>query len=172
MSHFGNSTEYALHCLIWLAQREGPASTRDLADLQGISPSFLAKIFPKLEKAGILVASEGARGGYRLRVSAGEITVLSIVEAVEGHKPLFECNEIRGRCAIFQGSPPPWSTDGLCGIHALMLRAERRMKDELSNTTLADLVHSSARKAPPEFSHEVKSWFAARSGKRLTPPDT
>ena len=67
MAHLGTSVEYAMHCLLWLAgPLAEPASSRDLAELQGISPSFLAKIFPKLEKAGIVAASEGIRGGYRL----------------------------------------------------------------------------------------------------------
>jgi Rrf2 family protein len=67
MAHLTVSVEYAIHCLLWLAgpERE-PLSSRDLATLQGISPSFLAKIFPKLEKAGIVTANEGLRGGYRL----------------------------------------------------------------------------------------------------------
>lgn len=65
MAHYGSGTEYGLHCLLFLSQPLAePASSRDLAELQGISVSFLAKIFPKLEKAGIVKASEGIRGGY------------------------------------------------------------------------------------------------------------
>jgi Rrf2 family protein len=97
MAHLSSKVEYGLHCLLWLVDpREEPASSRDLAELQGISPTFVAKIFPKLEKAGIVVAVGGVRGGYQLGRPAGEISVLDVVDAIEGGKPLFECQEIRG----------------------------------------------------------------------------
>ncbi len=163
MSHFGNGTEYGLHCLIILAQAPGTIiSSRDLADLQGVSVSFLAKIFPKLEKAGIVTAAEGIRGGYGLARPASEVTVLDVVEAIEGRKPLFDCQEIRGRCAVFGGQPPAWATAGVCGIHAVMIRAERTLRDELARTTLHDLADGVARKAPPEFEADVKTWLADR----------
>src|SRR3954468_12135682 len=99
MAHLTTSVEYGIHCLLWLADSGGkPLSSRDLAELQGISPSFLAKIFPKLEKAGIVEASEGVRGGYRLARSPEKISVLQVVDAIEGEKPLFDCLEIRRRC--------------------------------------------------------------------------
>jgi Rrf2 family protein len=163
MTHLGTGTEYGLHCLILLAQAPGvTASSRDLADLQGISVSFLAKIFPKLEKAGIVTASEGIRGGYGLARPAEEITVLDVVEAIEGLKPLFDCQQIRGRCAVFNGKPPAWATGGVCGVHAVMIRAERSMRNELARTTLRDLVDGVGRKAPPSFEADMQNWLADR----------
>ena len=67
MAHLTASVEYGLHCLLGLIDAgEVPRSARDLATFQGVSPTFAAKIFAKLEKAGIVVAAEGVRGGYRL----------------------------------------------------------------------------------------------------------
>lgn len=168
MALIGNGVEYGLHCLLWLTDsrhQKVAASSRDLADLQGISPTFVAKIFPKLEKAGIVTASEGLRGGYRLARSADEISVLDVVDAIEGEKPLFDCQQIRGRCALFQAGtvqPPAWATEGVCGIHAVMLRAERAMRDELARTTLGDLSRNVTRKAPDGFGAQVQSWLSAR----------
>ena len=167
MAHLTNSVEYGLHCLLWLvAPMEDSASSRDLAELQGISPSFLAKIFPRMEKAGIVKASEGARGGYRLARPADEITVLDVVDAIEGRKPLFDCQEIRGRCAVFGGNPAPWSTNGICAIHAVMLRAEQSMRDELARTTIASLAVNLNRKMPPNFPVQVKNWLSSRASGR------
>jgi Rrf2 family protein len=178
MAHLGTSVEYALHCLLWLAEPLAePASSRDLAELQGISPSFLAKIMPRLEKAGIATAAEGIRGGYRLARAPERITVLEVVDAVEGRKPLFDCQEIRGRCAVFGGAAPAWSTQGVCAIHAVMLRAEQSMRAELAATTLGDLATTLAGKAPPDFSSEVQAWLGRRPGARrdglapITPPN-
>jgi Rrf2 family protein len=168
MAHLGSSVEYALHCLLWLVDpASGQPSSRDLAEMQGLSPSFLAKVFPKLEKAGIVAAASGLRGGYRLARTPARISVLDVVDAVEGEKPLFECQEIRGRCAVFGDRPPAWATSGVCGIHAVMLRAEQSMRRELASTSLADLATGFGRKMPPEFPAEVRVWFEGRVGKRI-----
>ena len=175
MAHLTVSVEYAIHCLLWLAGSGGTAlSSRDLAELQQISPSFLAKIFPKLEKAGIVEASEGVRGGYRLARPPGEISVLHIVDAVEGAKPLFDCQEIRRRCATFGNLPPTWATAGVCAIHAVMLKAEQAMRDELATHSLGDLATTFAGKAPAEFVAHVQDWMvdrvkARKPGRRTRP---
>jgi len=167
MAHITNSVEYGIHCLLWLVYVDDQQpSSRDLAELQGVSPSFVAKIFPKLEKAGIVRANEGVRGGYRLAKPPQEITMLAIVDAIEGEKPLFDCREIRGRCAIFDGDPPNWATSGLCSIHKVMLRAEKSMRDTLAQETLANLSQSVDRKAPSNFGPKVNVWLSDRSDSR------
>ncbi|WP_458098419.1 RrF2 family transcriptional regulator [Roseomonas sp. WA12] len=164
MAYMGTGVEYALHCLTWIAAPlEQPPSSRDLAEMQGVPPAFLKKIFPKLEKAGIVEASGGIRGGYRLARSPEQISVLDVVDAVEGPRKLFDCQEIRGRCVLFEGKPPAWSTRGVCGIHAVMIRAEKVMRDELAKTSLAALMGPLVTKIqPPGFAGEVREWFAGR----------
>jgi Rrf2 family protein len=163
MAHLGSGVEYGLHCLLWLVgPLTEPASSRDLAELQGVSPSFLAKIFPKLEKAGIVKASEGIRGGYLLARPADRITVLDVVDAIEGKKPLFDCQEIRSKCAIFGDNAPRWSTQGVCAVHSVMLRAEQSMRAELARTTLADIAGKVDNKAPGKFNGQIKEWLAHR----------
>jgi Rrf2 family protein len=167
MVYLGSGVEYGLHCLLWLAvPRTDPISSRELADLQGVPAPFLAKIFPKLQKAGIVKAGGGIKGGYRLAKTPEAITVLDVVDAIEGRKSLFECQEVRARCALYGGSPPAWAMSGLCGIHATMLRAERAMRDELARTTLASLVQGVSGKAPPAFAQTVENWLRERSGGR------
>jgi len=169
MAYITNSVEYGIHCLLWLVDPDnGQPSSRDLAELQGISPSFVAKIFPKLEKAGIVQAAPGIRGGYRLAKSPADITVLEIVDAIEGHKPLFDCQEIRDRCAVYDGDAPSWATNGVCEIHAAMLRAERAMRDSLAKETLAKIAAVVERKAPKAFPIEVRDWLNARSTGRAS----
>jgi DNA-binding IscR family transcriptional regulator len=64
MAHFGAGVEYALHCLLWIARPlQVRPSSRDLAELQGVPVPYMAKLFPRLEKAGIVHAAEGIRGG-------------------------------------------------------------------------------------------------------------
>jgi len=168
MAFYGASTEYVLHSLLWLVDNPEPVSSLDLAELQEIPAAFVAKLLPKLEKAGLLIASEGLRGGYRLASPADEISVLAVVDAVEGRKSLFNCQEIRGRCVLFDQQPPGWATQGVCGIHGVMLRAEQAMRQELSRTSLADLARSVRDKAPSPFFGEAQSWFDGRVQTRRT----
>jgi Rrf2 family protein len=172
MAHLTVSVEYGIHSLLWLAgPNSGPLSSRDLAEFQGISASFLAKIFPKLERAGIVRASEGVRGGYMLARKPEDISFLQIVDAIEGRKPLFDCRDIRGRCAVFGERPPTWATAGFCAVHAVILRAEKAMRDSLASQSLADLAQVFGRKAPPAFSSDVRLWLDDRVKGRVRKSD-
>ncbi|AKU11316.1 Transcriptional regulator, BadM/Rrf2 family [Azoarcus sp. CIB] len=167
MAHLTASVEYAIHCLLWLIDAGSkPLSSRDLAELQGISPSFVAKLFPKLEKAGIVTASEGVRGGYVLARPPEEITFLQVIDAIEGFKPLFECQEIRDRIALFGDTPPAWATDGLCAIHVVMIKAEKAMRAQLAAHSLADVAFAVTQKAPTGFKIKVLEWMDERVGGR------
>ncbi|TWC00611.1 BadM/Rrf2 family transcriptional regulator [Bradyrhizobium macuxiense] len=163
MAHVTVSVEYGIHCLLWLVgSGDTPLSSRDLAELQGISPSFVAKIFPKLERAGIVEASEGAGGGYVLARSPAQISFLDIVDAIEGDKPLFDCQDVRWRCPLFGATPPTWATKGTCAVHAVMLRAEKAMRDALAEQTLGDVAQRFGHAAPAAFFAEVQDWISDR----------
>lgn len=169
MSFISTGVEYGLHCLLFLTSpsESGPeASVRDLATFQGVSVEYLAKLFTKLTKAGLVVATEGARGGFALARAAGEISFLDVVEAIDGEKPLFECREIRTRCAVFGSEAPEWASAGVCSIHEVMLAAEKRMRDELASHSLADLGSRVVAKAPTEFGAQVSNWFEGRIASR------
>jgi Rrf2 family protein len=177
MAHITAGVEYGLHCLLYLVQAadgaDAPtASVRDLAALQGVPVEYLAKIFTKLQKAGILSAAEGAGGGFRLARPAAAIRVLDVVTAIDGDKTLFDCREIRGRCALFGGSAPAWATRGICGIHAIMLEAEGQMRDALAAHSLADIAAGLAAKVPPDYERTVADWLASRSDRNRLRPST
>lgn len=165
MSFISTGVEYALHCLLFLIAPSGgkvEANVRDLAVLQGVSVEYLAKLFTKLSKAGLVVATEGARGGFALSRPAEEISFLDVVVAIDGQKSLFECREIRTRCAVFGSKAPAWATSGVCSIHAVMLTVERRMRDELASHSLAKLASQVATKAPANFGVQVATWIENR----------
>jgi len=167
MAHLTVSVEYGIHCLLWLVGSEKPLSSRELAEMQGISPSFLAKIFPKLEKAGIVRASEGIRGGYILAKPPREISFLEIVDAIEGEKPLFDCQNVRERCPFYGTKSRIWAAKGTCAIHAVMLRAEKSMRDALKSQSLGEVAQAFGRKAPAEFWVDVQAWADNRLETRV-----
>ena len=176
MALYSAGVEYGIHCLLFLADEKGDSresSVRTLAELQGVPPELLAKVFTRLAKAGLVAATEGVRGGFRLARPANEISVLDVVRAIDGDKSIFECREVRERCAIFEGNPPSWATRNTCSIHAVMLTAQKRMEEALGQQTILDLVRRVGRIAPPEFGEEVLRWMDAsregRGGPRLAP---
>ncbi|MDH0867352.1 Rrf2 family transcriptional regulator [Mitsuaria sp. GD03876] len=169
MSFIGTGVEYGLHCLLHLVDEsdEGAhAGVRALAELQGVSGEYLAKLFTKLAKAELVVAAEGAGGGYRLARPADRITVHDVVVAIEGDKSFFDCREIRSRCAVFDDRPPGWATRGVCSIHAVMQTAEKAMRDELKRHTLADLAERTDKKAPAAYKGQVVAWLSDRAASR------
>jgi Rrf2 family protein len=166
MNHISSGVEYALHCLLHLTEPPsdvGEASVQDLAELQGLSVQYVAKLFTKLHKGRLAVATEGARGGFRLARPAEKISVLDVMFAVDGPKPLFDCREIRASCAVFDGNPPKWATHGVCAIHAVMLEAEKRMEQVLAGQTLAGLAERVATKASRSYQTEIVHWINNRS---------
>ncbi|MCF4998542.1 Rrf2 family transcriptional regulator [Pseudomonas syringae] len=169
MSLYSAGVEYGIHCLLFLVGNGGDsreASVRDLAELQGVPLDYLAKIFTKLAKGKLVASTEGVKGGFRLARPADEITLLDIVNAIDGRKKIFECREIRGRCALFDGSPPDWSLDGVCSVHNAMMTAQQRMEEALSQQTILDIARKVGRKAPAQFGEQVESWLQDRKEKK------
>ncbi|TMU78942.1 Rrf2 family transcriptional regulator [Pseudomonas fluorescens] len=169
MSLYSAGVEYGIHCLAFLVTNSGDtreASVRDLAELQGVPVEYLAKIFTKLAKGKLVVASEGVRGGFSLARPADEITLLDIVKAIDGRKNIFECRDIRGRCALFEGNVPEWAIDGTCSIHAAMMTAQQRMEEALAQQTILDIARKVGRKAPKEFGQQVEDWIQDRREKK------
>jgi hypothetical protein len=75
--------------------------------------------------------------------------------------------EIQCLCVFFKGKLPAWATSGVCGIHALMLRAEKTLRDELARSSLGSLSAGFRNtRLPPQFSSVVQEWFSARQAGR------
>jgi Rrf2 family protein len=164
MSLYGAAVEYGLHCLLYLVDPpEGVRpSSRELAEFQGVSPAYIAKLFTQLEKAGLVSASEGVRGGYSLARPASTITVLDVADALEGGKPLFQCREIRDRCVLIEPTTTKPSKRSVCAIHAVMLEGERRMRAALAETSLADIADEVAAKGSERVVAARQQWFENR----------
>lgn len=173
-SLYGAAAEYALHSLLTLAARREPASIRDLAGYQRIPERFLAKVFTRLTKAGLVEATEGISGGFALARPPEEIRVGDILEAVDPGRMLFACGEIRRGCALYPETPPAWAVTGPCRIHAFLQEAEERLRAFLATKSLADLAGELGAKAPKAFLEETEVWFHQRKRDRIprrTPDD-
>jgi Rrf2 family protein len=163
MATLGKGVEYALHCLLYLTDPPAGRSLAvgDIARFQGVSETYLAKIFTKLKKAGLVRSALGAKGGYELARPAARITFWDVAVAVEGEIRLFECWNIRMKSAIRRGRPEPeWITQGPCAIHQVMMEAEAGIKAALGAKTLAWLAGEVGRKVPASEREQIVRWFA------------
>jgi Rrf2 family protein len=168
MAFYSSGVEYGIHSLMSMVDANGDAremNVRELAELQNVPYDYLAKIFTRLSRAGLVVSTEGKGGGFRLARASELISVLDIVHAIDGDKSMFECREIRQRLAVFDEAPPSWVCDGPCGVRSVMDSAQQRMEEELARHTILDLSRKMFRKAPETFTIEVKQWINDRRSK-------
>jgi Rrf2 family protein len=104
--------DYAIRAVRFLAGLEAGqrAATSKVAADQKIPPSFLAKIISQLSIAGLLTTSRGARGGVSLARQANEISLLEVVEAIDGPIYLNECVADNSKCSFEDDCPlkPIW----------------------------------------------------------------
>ena len=104
--------DYAVRAMVYLAQlgSDRRAATSQIAQEKQIPPSFLAKIVSQLSVAGLLQTSRGARGGVSLAKLPEEISLLDVVEAIDGPILLNECVADGSACSFGETCPmkPVW----------------------------------------------------------------
>lgn len=159
---FSVGVEYALHCLLYMVDIPVGKSVgiKDLALFQGVSETYLSKVYTKLRKAGIVKSIPGVNGGYELSRPPEEITFQDVIEAVEGNTPLFQCVEIRQKKIILDKDNLPDSyTKCPCLIKVVMLEAEEQMKQYLRGKTLVWLSEQAKNRLPEEHTKSTIEWF-------------
>ncbi|AQM60608.1 Rrf2 family transcriptional regulator [Clostridium baratii] len=160
---FSVGVEYALHCLLYMVNIEEGKSVgiRDLATFQGISETYLSKVYTKLTKSGIIKSVPGVKGGYALAKNPEEITFWDVVEAVEGKEPFFQCAEIRqNNILLDKDNLPDSHTKCPCLIKVVMLEAENEMKKYLEGKTLSWLYNEVYNhKLPKDVEKATIEWF-------------
>jgi len=123
--------DYAVRAMVYLAQL-GPdqrAATGQIAQEKSIPPSFLAKIVSQLSVAGLLQTSRGARGGVSLAKPADAITLLDVVEAIDGPILLNNCVGDSSSC----------NYDDSCPLKPVWCDAQKMLVEQLSKANFAQL---------------------------------
>ncbi len=124
--------DYAIRAVLYLS-RLGTgrrAATSQIAQEEHIPPSFLAKIVSQLSVAGLLTTSRGARGGVSLARKPDEITLLEVVEAIDGPILLNECVSENGTC--------PFKDN--CPLQEIWVEAQRDLVNRLQSVTFGRFV--------------------------------
>lgn len=128
--------DYAVRAMVYLAQLgpNGQAATGKIARDQGIPPSFLAKIVSQLSVAGLLLTSRGAHGGVSLKKKAEEISLLDVVEAIDGPILLNDCVGESLDCIL----------DDNCPLKPVWCDAQKILVDHLSKANFAQFTQVAA----------------------------
>lgn len=124
--------DYAVRAMLALARLPsgGQRSAPWIAERMRIPPRFLPHIMADLVRAGLLTATAGRSGGYRLARSIDDISILEIIEATEG--------DSRRRTCILRGIP--CGPDDPCDIHDVFADAQEELLARLSGASLAEIV--------------------------------
>lgn len=133
------STEWVLHCTVAMAQLDPGATTSAarLARYYDVPPAYLAKQLQALVRAGVLGATTGPRGGFRLARPIAEITVLDIVEALNGGADPYVCQEIRQRG---ESAATPAECRNPCFLATTMSQAHEAWRASLAAVSVADVI--------------------------------
>ena len=133
---------YALRAMVDLAlhQDQGPVLRKEIAERQELSSSYLAQLFAKLGRAGLVTSIFGPGGGYVLAKSAAEISAGDVLRAVdESLAPVFcvdcDANEV---CNRAEG----------CPTRPLWRRLGEQVTESLDSITLAELCEQPPRTDP------------------------
>ncbi|SET26716.1 Rrf2 family transcriptional regulator [Paenibacillus sp. NFR01] len=153
--------EYALHCLVYLIPNEAKIGIKDLAFFQGIPETYLSKVFTKLAKAGIITSVPGVNGGFKLARTPDEISFWDVIEAVEGKKPIFQCQNIKDKGYLYRNRDCSDCTasTSFCSINLVMLEAEEAMQNFLRTKKLSWLEEELDRVLPSETRRDVRAFF-------------
>lgn len=124
--------DYALRAMLYLARlgTNQRASTSEIAKFQVIPASFLAKIISQLSIARLIHTARGAKGGVSLAREPKDISLLDVVEAIDGPITLSECT----------GDPDICSFGNNCPIHEVWCETQAEMVRKLKQTTFDELL--------------------------------
>ncbi len=133
----GRRADYAIRAAVDLARHAadgGRRKARDIAEAMEIPSSYVPQILAELVRAGLVSSEAGRSGGYVLARPPEQISLLDVVQSVDG--------EMVSTVCVLRGGPCRW--DDMCAVHVPWARAQQAMLVSLGETSLGDLVEIDA----------------------------
>ncbi len=127
----GKRADYTVRAVLDLACHHGDGRRKAaaIAERRAIPPSYLPQLLAELVRAGIVESVAGRNGGYALARDPSEITLLEVVEVVDGHLVSTEC--------VLRGGPCRW--EDACAMHDPWARAQEALRGSLATTTFDEI---------------------------------
>lgn len=142
------AADYAVRVLVHLAS--APVGHKyplnELAAATGVQESFLSKILQRLVHQGVLISQRGSGGGFVLNRQPGQISLLEVVEAIEGPTQLNHCVGESGHCSRKES----------CGVHPVWERAQASLTQVLGGVSIAQLADETARLVAAQTNSQVE----------------
>lgn len=127
-----NSSEYAIRAIVHMSKKpELTYTANELYPHLDAPLKFLAKILQKLARKKILKSQRGVKGGFKIAMPLENLTIVDIIEAVDGPMALNKCLLTSYDC----------KRESLCPVHPIWEEAQIKLKESLSKKTIADIVN-------------------------------
>jgi Rrf2 family protein len=154
-------TDYGIRAMIYLAGRDGDGLVKasEIADAMDIPMGFLHQVLQELQRARLVTSRPSRTGGYGLARDPKDISILQIIEALEG--------PVESEACALRGGPCHW--EDVCALHWVWSAAQAALRDQLAAATLAqvaadDRALAAGTKAVPTDAHRVRTKRKARGG--------
>lgn len=127
-------SRYAIRALVELMEsyEDKPISVKDIALKQNVSVRYLENIFHNLKKGGVVESSKGKHGGFVPCADIGRISVLRVIEILEGRITVVSCTD----------TPKSCKQSLQCSSRSIWTRLNDRIRETLEGTTLGELKDS------------------------------
>jgi len=141
MLRLSKKADYALIAMKHLAQKSPGAlstSAREIAEQYDIPIELLAKVLQRLVRTGLLVSTQGTRGGYTLSRAAKSISVADVIQAIDGPLTVTACSTEKNDCEQYSK----------CSIRDPLWQIRERIVAALGTVTLSEMATDSLGTAP------------------------
>jgi Rrf2 family protein len=141
MLRLSKKADYALMAMKHLAQKGGAPSTsaREIAEQYDIPIELMAKVLQRLVRTGLLVSTQGTRGGYTLSRASGTISVADVIQAIDGPFTVTACSTEKNSCEQYSK----------CSIRDPLWQIRERIVAALGTVTLAEMAADNVAAAAP-----------------------
>jgi Rrf2 family transcriptional regulator, iron-sulfur cluster assembly transcription factor len=120
-------TDYAVRCVLYLAgDEERVSNVTEVSKAVHVPKSFLAKIFQKLTKAGLVESIRGMNGGFRLAKKPSDISLLDVMSAIQGPADINLCAVDSRKCR----------KSAMCSVHPVWTELRQIVNDRLRAQTI------------------------------------
>jgi Rrf2 family protein len=140
MLRLSKKADYALIAMKHLAQHSGAPSTsaREIAEQYDIPIELMAKVLQRLVRTGLLVSTQGTRGGYGLNRPSASITVADVIQAIDGPLTVTACSADKNDCEQY----------GKCSIRDPLWQIKERIVEALGTVTIAEMASEQVTASP------------------------
>ena len=131
MLRLSKKADYALMAMKHLALKVDATSTsaREIAEQYDIPIELMAKVLQRLVRTGLLISTQGTRGGYTLSRPSGSISVADVIQAIDGPFTVTACSSEKHDCEQFSK----------CNIRDPLWQIRERIAEALERVTIAEM---------------------------------